>query len=251
MTNFGIKVAKEGFDAKTADTKDLIIDSSKNAFKIFVEGSGNGKGIITIAHVLDFVPSFLAFCELETGKVYSIATTVYSLEEMAFVSFTAYSNINNLVIGIGAASNKNYYYYIFGDTAKEFLTTSVLPDPDTYGLRISRESKDAKELYVENFISASDLPSMKILTVGDVEIDASGGGANESIAHGLDFAPAFMVWGRKQGESKYAFLPSYVIDGRNLYAYTTSSNLVIQAYPGLDTGIYEFKYLIFAERAKA
>lgn len=252
MSNYGIKISKEGFDAKTAETKNLIIDSSKNAFKVFKEASGNGIGTIEIPHGLNFVPCFLAFCELETGEVYSIGASIYSLEEEGFVNFMAHSDIDYLTLDIGGSNESYpYYYYIFGDTAKEIGTNTPLNDPDNYGFRISKEGKSAIQQFVENFIAASDLPAMKVHTVGSQSVDASGGWASANIPHGLPFVPAFMVWARKQGESTYAYTPSYVLDGRHCYAHANATNLVLEAIPGLDRGVYEFKYLIFAERAKA
>lgn len=66
--NYGIKVSQPGVDVKTAEDKDLIINSQYNSFKIFKKELSVSPPLnnlervtFTIEHDLGYNPSFLSF----------------------------------------------------------------------------------------------------------------------------------------------------------------------------------------------
>jgi hypothetical protein len=76
-----LKAARSGKDVRTAETIDLTIDSTKNQFKVHMEGMGTvnfvAKGAgnsyqahsVDIEHNLGYQPSFLFWIKKPDGKV--------------------------------------------------------------------------------------------------------------------------------------------------------------------------------------
>lgn len=64
---YGVKVAKQGFDARTAEGDELVMSSEFNLFKIVGTGSvtvnvPSSTGSLTIEHGLDgFIPAFIGY----------------------------------------------------------------------------------------------------------------------------------------------------------------------------------------------
>ena len=122
MTDFGLKVSKDGFDARTAAIKDLVLHSEHFGIKIAAQGtvnisvtSGVG-GSASVAHGLGYVPGFLAFCKMTGTKVYPPSSWNY---EGNYEQFLASSDSTNLNFSIDANANSNYtavvYYYVLVD----------------------------------------------------------------------------------------------------------------------------------------
>lgn len=61
MSNYGIKVSKQGQDVNTATDKDLIMTSSSNMLK--TKASSTFSGVGTVAHGLAYVPVFMIFAK--------------------------------------------------------------------------------------------------------------------------------------------------------------------------------------------
>ena len=73
MGDYGIKVSRDGFDAKTAEIINQSFNSEKNSLKIDITGmivsSGDGYREVDIAHGLDVTPGFLFWFEVDgNGK---------------------------------------------------------------------------------------------------------------------------------------------------------------------------------------
>lgn len=76
-----IKVARKGYDINTVDPRNLVIDSTKNQFKVHMEGEGTvslaagggGSGYqkisVDINHNLGYQPSYLCYIKTPDGKV--------------------------------------------------------------------------------------------------------------------------------------------------------------------------------------
>lgn len=76
-----IKVAKSGFDIRTADPRDLAIDSTKNQFKVEIEETGTvtfaaksaGNSYqrleVDIQHNLGYQPTYLFYAQTPDGRV--------------------------------------------------------------------------------------------------------------------------------------------------------------------------------------
>src|SRR3990167_345635 len=244
--SYGIKVSKEGTSITSTAIEDFVTHSDYNALKIATEGAGTNNGTITIAHGMNFTPQFMAFMDLGTDTAFSLNKNANA--DSNSNNFTGYVNDTNLTLMTNAATNRSYYYYIFGDTVNEQSTQTTIPNKDTYVMRVSKAGKDVNSGYIEDYIFASDLPSLKIYSQGTAVLDATGGGVLGTVTHTLGFTPAFMVCAKKTTETKYLNTPFFVTDGRNLYAWSTSDALIVRAFPGLETAAYDFKYTIFANR---
>lgn len=128
---YGIKVSKPGFDANTAATKDLFLDTSYPLLKVKTSGSGTlsisdgGSDSDVIAHNLGYKPRVLVY-----GQIYSIGdgkSTVYrrysfSQEQSTYYTDFSYTidNTNLTISGSfwdesATSDTFDYFYYIFYD----------------------------------------------------------------------------------------------------------------------------------------
>jgi hypothetical protein len=81
MTDYGMKISKDGDDVTTAADKDLVMTSKFNQFKIFAQGSftvtvakNTAYGYTDLIHNLGYVPGFLIYLEnvADSGKRYIV-----------------------------------------------------------------------------------------------------------------------------------------------------------------------------------
>lgn len=129
---YGIKVSKPGFDATTAATKDLFVDTSYPLLKIKQSGSGSlsvsdgGSDSDTITHNLGYKPRVMVY-----GQFYDINAAAKSTDyrrysfsqEMStyYTAFTYTVSTTNIVISgsfwdeSANSDTFNYFYYIFYD----------------------------------------------------------------------------------------------------------------------------------------
>lgn len=100
MSDYGLKVAKAGYDAATAVNKNLTFSSALPCLKILQLGkvSAVNASEITFDAVVDFPLVLLVF-------LYDSATSEYEPVEAEFDTTKLY------LVG-GEAANSYYYYYI-------------------------------------------------------------------------------------------------------------------------------------------
>lgn len=107
MSDWGIKISKEGYDVTDSATtlNKLIFSSAYNNWKVYAEGTttislttnadGTGNtGSVTISHGLGYVPAIEAFVQI-SGSWVRIPTYQLSLNDDVF---DAYINSTQLVI---------------------------------------------------------------------------------------------------------------------------------------------------------
>jgi len=100
MGDYGLKIAKEGYDVATAANKDLAFSSELACLKILQFGkvSAVSPSQITFSDIVSFPVVLLVF-------LYNSATSEYEPVEAEFNSTTLY-------LDGGEAANSNYYYFI-------------------------------------------------------------------------------------------------------------------------------------------
>lgn len=100
MANYGLKIAKQGYEVLDAEPKDLIFSSSYPCLKIIQIGkvSAVSTSEIEIDSGIPFPIVVLAF-------LYDSSTSKYEPLEVGFDS-------NKLYFGGGEAAGSYYYYYI-------------------------------------------------------------------------------------------------------------------------------------------
>jgi hypothetical protein len=134
-----IKVARQGYDIRTADPKDLTLDSSKNQFKVHDEdggtfefaGSGawtNQKLYVDITHNLGYQPSFIAQLKGPSGgwKVHPVlnnGTTgptkwCSGIDRLDENTIRLYCYIYDPTLAAYSAFDVDYRYIIFVDPNK-------------------------------------------------------------------------------------------------------------------------------------
>jgi len=102
MADYGIKIAKEGYDVNTAADKDLVYSSKFNGMKI-AEHNTSGAG--TVLHSLGYAPMFLNY--RKSGTQYRL-----DWQTTSFVN-APYTTNAGIVF-----PNADNYYFIFIDKAE-------------------------------------------------------------------------------------------------------------------------------------
>lgn len=131
MTNFGIKIAKPGFDVKTAGYKDLLFHSSYPLLKIKISGTGSitptigGSTIVTAyTHSLGYNPLFDFFTQWydpSTGTKQTTYRRVSITDQIAsgFNLYVAYVDTTKLYFridaNVGSGVSLDYKYYLYYD----------------------------------------------------------------------------------------------------------------------------------------
>lgn len=82
MSDFGIKISRDGFDVKDADIVNQIFNSEKNTLKIVGSGYVSATGsdpygafaMASVPHNLDFIPAYLAWVTANTVNYFKPTT---------------------------------------------------------------------------------------------------------------------------------------------------------------------------------
>jgi len=136
MTDYGYKISKPGFDIKTCDVKDQVLNSEKNSLKIWMTESvnisvsaytgfeGTGVGDVNVAHSLEYAPFYLCYFKLKhPSKLWLQDSLDTSMLPGNYITGSAYSNSTNLHLHVGVngdnldAFTAVGYYLIFIDKA--------------------------------------------------------------------------------------------------------------------------------------
>lgn len=121
MTNFGIRVSKQGKQANTEELKDLVFDSDADIVKTIKSGVVNltisgGTGTVDVYHGLNRYPTFTAY--YGDGNYYLIETANSFSDNHGRQSSSVHIGVNtdknNLTIkGRGTDGTYAVYYEIF------------------------------------------------------------------------------------------------------------------------------------------
>ena len=128
MSNYGIKITKDGYDTSSASIPNQILNSSCNSLKIVAEGqttiSVNGDNVddtVTISHGRSNIPAFLAFAQLRGSSTVSYPLNSYDLFSGSGEGFKGVANSSNIVFTAtdsGTAYTATIYYYIFAEPSR-------------------------------------------------------------------------------------------------------------------------------------
>ncbi len=123
MADFGIKVAKDGYDVSTTNPLEQTFNSQKNSLKIALEGSisstASSYRTVQVAHGLSVTPSYLCFYQCDgNGKWFSN----FAIEDVTGKNcqITPYTDSTYLQIPIYSDSSATVkvYYFIIVDPAQ-------------------------------------------------------------------------------------------------------------------------------------
>lgn len=128
------------------------------------------------------------------------------------------------------------------------------------GIRVSPPSVDVFTMTAKQSRFNSDYPFLKLYKWGDASFTPSSGAGSVSISHSLGYAPSFIVFKRQGSIGNYSYFPLGAPNSltgnaerhTSLFAYSTSTDLVIQAVPGWEdaVGDQHFRYYIMIDRAE-
>lgn len=259
--DYGFKISKPGQNVLTAADAQMNYSSKFNILKVIKEGTTtvnwNGTthvGAVTqVAHGMNFTPTFLAFIEADTNKWMGQGGDSTQVSDVDYVSLAAYADSSNINLNMNASIfssrrntnlNLNVKYFIFGDTAKEANTTTAMPAPKDYGLKIMKTGKNITSDFIEDMLFNSEAPSMMISTQSSTSITSGG---VTTIAHGLGYKPAYLVMVSPNNTTFYLSYFNPNVAGPQAYGWVDGTNLNLRSFNGVGQTHY-FRYIIFVNK---
>src|SRR3990167_145212 len=124
MTDYGLKISKNGYDVLTATDVNTSMSSEFNSFKVSAQGnltkaiSPSSSIQVKVSHSLGYRPAFLVFSERQVGETRRYQAPF--ADGAIYATVDAYISTTTLTIDIttGGSSGTgtlNLYYYILID----------------------------------------------------------------------------------------------------------------------------------------
>lgn len=188
MTDYGIKVSEDGYDARTADEINLSLKSGQTLLKVATQGSIDlDSDWVTVSHDLGYVPQFLVFL-----KDTSATPDQSSLGTGDLDNGLARADTSNLYIGRVSTDRTTAIYYVFYEPAQTGTDPSYTTT-NTFGLKISKDNIDIREANILQQTFNSELNSLKIID-DDTFSSTASGTRSVTVAHGLSVVPGYFVF---------------------------------------------------------
>ena len=255
--NYGIKVSKYGYDVNTANSEQLILNSSNNILQIFDRGTatinvpvGETTGSVTIQHNLGYAPGFLAY-RYDNG-MRRVAYAYSGRCQTTYGCRGGYTNNKTLTIEIMEASPGNYdIYYIIFKAPIDVSSNGVSSLKSDYGISVSEDGKDVMDNDDKNLIYSSKFDTLKQFANGECEVITTSAPSTGyiDIRHNLGYMPAFKVYYKNPFLSNYLETPDMVSFEGVVYfdAWVTKDYLriFVEKLDDLAGNNFLFKYYIF------
>lgn len=195
MANYGFKVAEPGYDARTAEDKNLSLKSGLTLLKVFEQDTIDLSSTWTeITHNLGYIPQFMVYVyDTTNGKVYFATADLNTAIARADTTKIYIKKIN--------ADQTKAYYYIFYEPAETGTEPDVTFEND-YGFSIVKENVDVREAGVFDFTFHSTLNSLKI-ALDDTYTSSASGSRTVNIEHGLDNIPGYIIYYEVDGSGDW------------------------------------------------
>lgn len=120
MSDYGIKVSRDGYAATSTTPTELAFNSNINTIKVATFGTSsasiNNSGTITIAHGLGYVPGYILYFEVDSGgKLFFTESIEHLSGKNVYVQGSV--NSTNLVatITLSGTATVKIYYALFVD----------------------------------------------------------------------------------------------------------------------------------------
>ena len=230
MSDYVVKVSKEGHNALTAEPKDLVFDSTKNQLKVakVIEGFviSTGSNIVrSIPHGLDYIPGFLAFTKIGNnwyGNIGEDPTYGFQWQYSADANYVYFDLSDPGVAG----QTIKYKMYILVDSASPDVQDSTTEVG--LGMKVSKPNTTDATTAPDKDLSIST-GFIEALQIRDLyKINSTG--AQTTNPHGLDYAPAWIAVAIDNDGNLFAtntaFLMPYLLVGNlEFIIWTDNQNL--------------------------
>jgi hypothetical protein len=194
VSDYILKIAKEGYNVKTAEDKDLIYSSEMATPKIAVNDvyTATSTAMVNISHGLGYLPTYLLFDGYGDGE-WSTSVLNYDLDEY----------VDNSKVRVWMVNGHQLRYFFLYEPSVSGVTGITL-EPDDYGLVISKPGYDVKTAKAHEQSFNSKLETFSIVdTISDTLYCDGVGDRTKTVAHGLGYAPAFLCKFSSNNSSYY------------------------------------------------
>jgi len=125
MTNYGMRISKEGVDVKTGADKDMVVTSKYANLKGAITGSASGVAVdgttttITInTHNLGYIPIFQTNINYNSEGFYRLIPTQIEIDFFCWAHADSTKLYISLYNNTGSSKAVSFKYYIFLDKGK-------------------------------------------------------------------------------------------------------------------------------------
>jgi hypothetical protein len=120
MSNYGIKVSKDGYNISSVDPLELSFNSNINTLKVFSSGNISGTittaGTITVSHNIGYVPGYMVWYEVgNSGKLFFTESIEHLSGKNTYVTCSVGSANLNSIISLTGTDTIKIYYVLFTD----------------------------------------------------------------------------------------------------------------------------------------
>lgn len=243
MSDFGIKVSKQGFDAVSTEPKNLIFDSTKNQLKVakvlekdFVATATSQ--VFSASHGLSYIPGFIPYLRIDNKWYGNVGEDPVYGNTWQF-----YADKTNIYLDVSVTTINQKFrikVYILVDGASN--VTSDTQTDNAFGMGVSKPKVDVLKAsdqglsFSSGFVEALQIFDIKTITAVNEEL---------SVSHGLDYTPAWMAVAIDKNFDDLTFLlPSLLIGSREIMVWSDKQNINVRI-ESIDVQLIQFKIIIF------
>jgi hypothetical protein len=227
LNNYGIKVSRQGFDAKTCADHQLLFSSSFKSPLVVYSGTFDLTTFGTqtlFTHNLGYYPAFYLYSRDASTSVTHLDNSTLAVTGKVFVDSTKiWYNQNEFT------SNQKISWFLFAiDLETSYSASNVVTSAATqgvisrdYGFKASKAGSDVKTAGLTNLTAFSGTSTggvpVRSQILHKVDSGTIGNGVTVTVAHGLGYKPMFITY-IKQGSNGY-FIDAVtyeVVDGPTL-----------------------------------
>jgi len=225
--SYGIKISKPTFNVRTADPKDLVLSSEFNSIKIkevLQQQFNTGTGVpqtFEINHNLGYTPGYHAFVRIGTKWYGDIGE-----ESTTSLLWISWIDDNKFYIYAGGNPDVNFTVrvYLMIDESNDSEAQTQFADP--YGVRISKPGIDVRNAYDQQLVFASNFLTFK--HVATATFTYAGSGGDQTVAHGLNFIPAWIAL-VDSASFGYTFPAPYLLVGNHeVHVWSDDTNIGVR-----------------------
>lgn len=224
---YGIKIAKPGFNVRTADPKDLILSSEFNSIKIkevkqtqFTKTGAPGE-TFEIAHTLGYTPGYIAFVRIGTRWWGDIGEDPVS--GMKWISWIDNGKFY-IYCTSGASTVFTVRVYLMIDESDDAEAQTQFANP--YGIKIAQPGVNVRDAYDQELVFASNFLTLKHVATASFTYTASAG--EQTVAHGLDFIPAWSAVADSVGLGFVVPLPYLLVGSHEIHVWSDATNIGVR-----------------------
>lgn len=234
-----IKVAQQGFDAKTAADHQLLFSSGWPTLKLHKAASfsvlTDGTKQTVVAHSLGYSPVYWVFTNGPLGTEPQLYPFLFTVDGTNL--YIEDSSFPNTITG---------YYYIFRQNLESKVTSDLISatsraknSADDYRFKVARSGKNVAS---NDFRDLSADSAGRTLNIHRMDYATEAGVSwSKTVSHGLGYTPFYLVYINDAGTAGWQ-----LVTGKDQIAFTYADIDVIE-FGAISSAGTKWSYIIFKD----